>query len=381
MLALAFSLGMSAQGKAQGARESKRRPDQPLEIVGSSLPLRSSRDSKVVTALEPEGIPRTDGDEYSSLDRSSREDSTANGHTEQQHRGRSREVKASCELAPELEAKLQQSIWRAPGQCLNALTLQRRQVYLAGFERSSKILDKVPKEEQRALDVRAAPGVTDTAKRHAVITMVFVEKAFPRQFSVPTVYLHQSIEAMQRFACVAASAVSYYDGSIHAVAFDDHTELRKSLRHEFAHHIVTELGVTGPLWFHEGFAQLFAEEYPNIQDKGELPLNLATMSGPLRTTSTQEEVSRFYYQSAVMMQFLNQLHLRHERDDASLLVQALAKAMSESRTTPDELFLWATRERAAEIFDGGPEKLWLKYYAEGDLPTEVSERLRLKTSH
>lgn len=107
--------------------------------------------------------------------------------------------------------------------------------------------------------------------------------------------------------CVAASALSYYDGAIHIALLDVHTEVTTSIRHEYAHHILSQSGFGRPVWLQEGFAQRFAGESTRSKPITKKPIDLATMVEPLSTASHEAEVTAYYDQASDMLEFLNQL--------------------------------------------------------------------------
>lgn len=74
----------------------------------------------------------------------------------------------------------------------------------------------------------------------------------------PVIYLYESAEQLRSVACVNTATQGYYDGAIHLPASDP--DLHRTVVHELTHHALRTLGVTKPMWFHEGLAMYAADE-------------------------------------------------------------------------------------------------------------------------
>jgi hypothetical protein len=163
---------------------------------------------------------------------------------------------------------------------------------------------------------------------------------------LPPIYLYPSVEALRRNSCVNQAAVAYYDGAIH-VAFlpndPSHGELRKSLAHEYAHHVLISQGVEGPTWFQEGEAMVVAREWSTDYRFDSGLLDLDTMSEAFPHTASLAFARDFYGQAYTMVTFLARLGTEKGWvvDSASELVQELAT----HRVAPEDLFEWAVVHR------------------------------------
>lgn len=74
----------------------------------------------------------------------------------------------------------------------------------------------------------------------------------------PDIYLYAEAAEMRRLSCINEATAGYYDGAIHVAA--DDFDLEKTLIHETVHHVLNGLGVTKPMWLHEGLAMFAAQE-------------------------------------------------------------------------------------------------------------------------
>jgi hypothetical protein len=195
----------------------------------------------------------------------------------------------------------------------------------------------------------------------------------------PEIYVHKIVKALREHACVASGALSYYDGAIHVAvpegALDAYArklgEIQTSVRHEYAHHLLTELGVALPVWLHEGFAQRFAGETVSSQPSSKFALNQVMMAGPLSTASTDEDVAAFYEQASDMLEFLNQLPSLTGPRGYPTLLEELTQALAKGVTDAEGLFVWATIERGRNIFTGDAVKVWQEYLEGGGFANDT----------
>ncbi len=73
----------------------------------------------------------------------------------------------------------------------------------------------------------------------------FIPEYFAAGMEPPVVYLHASGEELRHHACLTDRAVAYYDGSVHIAPITPYAELERSIRHEFAHHLLVGKGRRG----------------------------------------------------------------------------------------------------------------------------------------
>ena len=268
--------------------------------------------------------------------------------------------------------KAKQSRWHLPGRCLEHSALAARQRYFSEFEVITDELEFGGKGKLN-VDLRLAPDVPTNGEEAIVFALFDVAKSIlPEEFTAPTVFLYGDAEEMRRYACVASTALSYYDGAVHVVWLGNLRELRKSLAHEYAHHLLTELGVERPVWLHEGFAQYFAHEGLNPDGQRESPLSPERMTEFLSVDSSPDELEGFYYQAFMMWMFLAQL--KGKRDLA--LAKLLAHRVVEGYDTPEELFFRAATDYGGNIFDGDVEEIWGTYYKTRQFPEHVLLQMR-----
>jgi hypothetical protein len=182
--------------------------------------------------------------------------------------------------------------------------------------------------------------------------------------TVPTVYVYPSVEALRAHSCVAAGAVAYYDGSIHVAVLDqdvERSELRKSLRHEYTHHVLVSHGIEGPTWFHEGEAMVVSREWPVGYRFEGRPIDIETMVAAFPHTADPQFARDYYGQAYTMVTFLARLRTSRGdliTDSASELVQGL----SAGSTTPEGLFEWTIDTRLPGLRDR-PLAVWEDYVA------------------
>ena len=127
--------------------------------------------------------------------------------------------------------------------------------------------------------------------------------------SPPDVFLYATREEMKKTSCVNAATAGYYDGAVHAAA--DDFELETTLIHETVHHVLNGLGVTKPMWLHEGLA-MFAAQEKWWQDERlgltrwlraqHLPFEALALAFP--HSSDELFAGAVYYQSFRMVEFV-----------------------------------------------------------------------------
>jgi hypothetical protein len=203
---------------------------------------------------------------------------------------------------------------------------------------------------------------------------------YNKNFSPPNIYIHGSLEELRKHACVAASAPSYYDGAIHVAALEDLGAMDQCVLHEYAHHLLMELGLRRPTWLHEGFAQRFAGESRGSKPSTKVAVDQATMARSLTTTSTQEELDGFYDQASDMLEFLNQLPSFTGRRGYVSVIDELTQALASGATDAEGLFAWATAERGTNVFQGDPLKFWAQYLEDGGFNADTLEKIEAERS-
>lgn len=167
-------------------------------------------------------------------------------------------------------------------------------------------------EEHRVEErtVHVAPGVEGEQLEYLTTLLAHTHRLLTRGLSVeaplPHIFLHASAAQLREHACVPEAAVGYYDGAIHIAVLESLSELKRSLRHEYAHHVLASQGIGRPVWFHEGFAMSFASDEPldAYRTWRHHPVDLAQIVEPLSSDCSDEEVQVFYAQAAVMYEFL-----------------------------------------------------------------------------
>lgn len=264
--------------------------------------------------------------------------------------------------------------WSAPGQCVGAEAWGDRVSYFANFVQPNALTHRARADQKPAVKVRAYPSVSQAAVadvHKAVGDAELLAVHFKTDLVPPDIYVHASVEELRDHACVAASAQSYYDGAIHVAALEQSDELIKCVLHEYAHHILSELGVRRPVWLQEGFAQRFAGETTGNRPSSREAMDQVTMAEPLSTASTEEEVAAFYEQASDMLEFLNQLSSLAGKRGYAPLIEELTQGLASGVTDAEELFVWATTERGRNIVTGDALAFWERYLDAGGFDSET----------
>lgn len=273
--------------------------------------------------------------------------------------------------------------WRWPGQCIGAQLHKEKVLYLSKFIESSNLVNGSSEPGKDPVRLWVYPGVSrevvsrvaGAAKEAASIAIYYNKDVTP-----PNIYIHGSLEELRNHACVAASALSYYDGAIHVAALEELGAMEQCVLHEYAHHLLMELGVRRPTWLHEGFAQRFAGESRGSKPSTKMAVDQATMARPLTTTSTQEELGGFYDQASDMLEFLNQLPSFTGRRGYVSVIDELTQALANGATDAEGLFVWATAERGKNVFEGDPLSFWAHYLEYGGFNAETLEKIEAEQS-
>jgi hypothetical protein len=251
--------------------------------------------------------------------------------------------------------------WAHAGQCSGSHGSPSRERYLATFRSVS------PEAPYLAI----APALDGEDVEEFIEVLKRVTNLIGKEMPRPRIYIYESAEEMREYACVASSAVAYYDGAIHLALLPDRYEMKASLRHEYMHHSLTMSGIGKPVWYQEASAMNFAsdEPYGHYQMWRDNPIDLDAMVEPVSPEATPEEVAIFNSQATEMLEFLGRLCLG--KPDCPSLV----KALTEDGIPPEDLFLWATFARGDELVHEGPLAFWNDYEKKGDFLPPIKEAL------
>lgn len=304
---------------------------------------------------------------------------TALGETREGHyhsRPRSR-------VAREILTRDASAPWSVPGQCSTDGARGDRAAYLSRFVAIPEKPDTAVANHVHIGPLMVAPGLpTETAVQTETIvrrTHGFIVEYFAPDMNPPIVYLHSSAEELRQHACLTSNAVAYYDGSVHVAPITPDAELERSIRHEFAHHLLRHLGFGRPLWLQEGFAVRFALDPLNVspEQRDNAPITLDDMVAPVSVESTAQAVTLLYAQAAEMFDFLNGLPpVGNGRRGYAGLLDELRQGVATDNVAPQDLFVWAMKQRGGDIIDGDPVRFWENYWRTGRFSPEVARRIR-----
>jgi hypothetical protein len=254
------------------------------------------------------------------------------------------------------------SLWHSPGLCRDGLGTERgisRARYLASFA----LVTDAPGS---TFAERTVPEATLSVLRSILSELPMLTRTvLGVDAPLPRVYVYPSVDVLRANSCINGAAVAYYDGAIHVAFLPNdrlHGELRKSLAHEYAHHVLVSHGVEGPAWFHEGEAMVVAREWWTEYRFESGPLGLETMTEAFPHTASPAFALNFYGQAYTMVTFLARLGTGKGRvvDSAAELVQELAA----HRVAPEDLFEWAVVHRLPGL-TSPPLSVW-ENFAEND---------------
>ncbi len=251
--------------------------------------------------------------------------------------------------------------WDQPGFCPGkdaAAMQERRRALVAGF---------FPMQVGDALIYRA-PAVSTEAVREVAQALIQARDIAGNQLDwskrapPPPVYLYATQDAMREVACVSAQTVGYYDGAIHLSGDpnDGAEQLRQTVVHEYTHHALRTLGVTAPMWLHEGMAMVFAEEgwWRARQERLEqwlveshLPFDALVKASP--HTADAPFATATYFQSYAMVRFL----LYRRGPD---ILRALTRDLAAQRVTLQDAFPRGAGLSASEL-----EGQWRPFVEQG----------------
>jgi hypothetical protein len=257
----------------------------------------------------------------------------------------------------------QRSLWHRDGQCAAGseprAVLDRAQ-YLATFERVA-----VP-DTTLFVEAGVTAEAVATVRENLTQARAVAEGRLGLDASPPLIYLYASVQSLRDHACVNSSSVAYYDGAIHLAmntAEDHYLALKRSLGHEYVHHVLFRNGIEEPMWFQEGSALLFAGEHSWFKwhPTGRM-LPSSAMVRDFPQTASPEFTEAFYGQSFRMVTFLNDLCWRRK---GCSFARDLVAALKNGRATPDTLFDWAVSERGTDLFASTRLPLWDDYVENG----------------
>jgi hypothetical protein len=198
--------------------------------------------------------------------------------------------------------------WDHPGLCLgqDRETVDGKRAHLlASFQpaRSDGWHMRRDLEVSDATLIRVADALT-RAKATAAALLG------PRALSVepPAIYVYRDVEQLLQFSCVNRAARGYYDGAIH---LDGSWEPDQSAAHEYFHHVLNQLGVKKPMWFHEGLAIFGAGETwwnnPRLNLRewlAQSPFPFEALTEAFPHAADEKFAVAVYYQSVMMVLFL-----------------------------------------------------------------------------
>ena len=255
---------------------------------------------------------------------------------------------ASSRRRPEPE-----SMWRHRGQCSDETLTgpdSARERYLARFVRVQ------PSGGIRYSTVGiiyAATAVPQPIRERALFWIDNfrgpAEEYLHLSSPLPTVYLHETPQALRAHACVNDAAIAYYDGAIHVAPTEDGSwrELWRTLAHEYIHHLLQTHDIQRPIWFQEGAAMAFAREISRSWRFSMRPVELEQMNDGFPRSASAQFAQAFYGQAYVMLTFLDDL-CRTGRQDCQSAPE-LVQVLREGTATPEKLFEWALRRWAGDI--------------------------------
>jgi hypothetical protein len=246
--------------------------------------------------------------------------------------------------------------WNSPGLCDHGVDMlaqaQRRQALLQTFRREEVkgvAIDHDDAVTGEALEaIRFAIGRT---RQYANYLLGWNPKDF-----VPSIHVYRSVEQLRSVACISRTSIAYYDGALHLTGDPRYTSatLMQETAHEYVHHILVTMGVSRPIWLHEGLAMQIAEE--RWWKKGQTGLErehlpFATLVDDFpHTLPDEQRASAAYYQSYMMVAFL-----RQRRGPAYF--RELLDDLAWGRLAPEEAFAVA----AAVPTGSTLEAIWTEY--------------------
>jgi hypothetical protein len=241
--------------------------------------------------------------------------------------------------------------WTSPGLCVDGALAATR------FREKQALLRSFVATDLHDLhlihDPRVPPGVLATfalainrTRQYANHLLGWSPQSFP-----PAIHVYRTSEQLRAVACINASGIAYYDGSLHLTGDPSYTDatLRQEAVHEYVHHILVSMGVSRPAWLHEGLAMQIAEErwwqrpelgLPGWLRREHLPFDSLVDLFP-HTSGDERLANAAYYQSYMMVAFLYQRRGRP-------VLRELLDDLAWRRVSPEEAFPRAAASASLE---------------------------------
>lgn len=163
---------------------------------------------------------------------------------------------------------------------------------------------------------------------------------WPTNSPPPATFVYRSSDQLRSAACVSAQTIGYFDGRLHVSADPEFSEsiVDQTLVHEYVHFALTALGISKPMWLHEGLAMRVAQESAfssRLDFKRWLQTNKLPFEGMVYAfphTADERFALVAYYQSARMVDFVME-----NRGPAA--IRSLVTQLSTKRVTADDAFV------------------------------------------
>lgn len=157
----------------------------------------------------------------------------------------------------------------------------------------------------------------------------------------PATIVYRTSEQLRSVACVNEQTVGYYDGRLHVSADPELPELviEQTVVHEYLHFALNQVGVSKPMWLHEGLAMHVAEETwfttSRLDFKRWLQTNKLPFEGMVYAfphTADEKFALVAYYQSYRMVDFVME-----QRGPAG--IRSLVTQLSTKSVTAEDAFV------------------------------------------
>jgi hypothetical protein len=157
----------------------------------------------------------------------------------------------------------------------------------------------------------------------------------------PATIVYRTSEQLRSVACVNEQTVGYYDGRLHVSADPELPEpvIEQTVVHEYLHFALNQVGVSKPMWLHEGLAMHVAEEtwFTNSRldfrrwlQTNKLPFEGMVFAFP--HTADEKFALVAYYQSFRMVDFVME-----QRGPAA--IRSLVSQLSSKSLTAEDAFV------------------------------------------
>lgn len=157
----------------------------------------------------------------------------------------------------------------------------------------------------------------------------------------PATIVYRTSEQLRSVACVSEQTVGYYDGRLHVSADPELPApvVEQTVVHEYLHFALNQLGVSKPMWLHEGLAMHVAEETwfttSRLDFKRWLQTNTLPFEGMVYAfphTADEKFALVAYYQSFRMVEFV-----MDQRGPAA--IRSLVSQLSSRSLTAEDAFV------------------------------------------